>query len=108
MLSPAWVDFPRSPSSCRLVGGFSSLIISLDLQTAVQTELEYEGPEMPRRSRRRDREMSMSKARSPPAKSGKAKSSSDTAIEIVDGEPSPELKKILIKHMIGRVVLKKP
>ena len=107
MLSPAWVDFPRSPSSCRLVGGFSSLIISLDLQTAVRG-LEYEGPEMPRQSRHRDRELSMSKARSPPAKKGKAKSSSDTAIEIVDGEPSPELKKLLIKHMIGRVVLKKP
>ena len=79
----------------------------------------YEGPEMPRRSRCHDRELSMSKARSPPvkkvksppAKKGKSSSSSDTAskpIEIIDGEPSPELKQLLIKHMIGRVVLKKP
>ena len=125
MLSPVWVNSPRSPSSCRLVGGFSSflffsLIILLDLQTAVPKEPEvYEGPEMPRRSRRRDRELSMLKARSlpvkkvksPPAKKGKSSSSSDTAskpIEIIDGEPSPELKQLLIKHMIGRVVLKKP
>ena len=87
----------------------------LDLQTAVRKEPEVnEAPEMPRRSRCHDREISMSKARSPPMKkvkspsAKKGKSSSDTApIEIIDHERSPELKQLLIKHMIGRVVIMK-
>ena len=76
----------------------------------------------------------MMKAKSPPGKKVKsppAKKTSDTAVpksqvvkklksspakrkptdttplKIADGEPSPALKKLLVKHMIGKVVFKK-
>ena len=43
------------------------------------------------------------KLKSPPAKRKPA----DTApLEIKDGKPAPALKQLLVKHMIGRVVIK--
>ena len=44
------------------------------------------------------------KLKNPPAKRKPA----DTApLKIEEGEPSPALKKLLVKHMIGKVVFKK-
>ena len=44
------------------------------------------------------------KLKSPPAKRKPA----DTGpLKIEEGEPSPALKKLLVKHMIGKVVFKK-
>ena len=82
---------------------------------------------MPKRSRKRDRELSMMRLKSPPAKkkaSEPAKKSSETVkklksppakrkpadtapIKIEEGEPSAALKRLLAKHMVGKVVFKK-
>ena len=88
---------------------------------------------MPKRSCKRDRELSMMRLKSPPAKkaSEPAKKSSETVapksqvvkklksppanrkpadtapIKIEEGEPSAALKKLLAKHMVGKVVFKK-
>ena len=82
---------------------------------------------MPKQSRKRDKELSMMRLKSPPAKKKKASETvapsgvvkklksppakrkpADTGpLKIEEGEPSPALKKLLVKHMIGKVVFKK-
>ena len=97
--------------------------MSLDLQIASPERTE--STQMPKRSCKRDRELSMMRLKSPPAKkkaSEPAKKASETValksqvvkkpadtapIKIEEGEPSAALKRLLAKHMVGKVVFKK-
>ena len=82
--------------------------------------------QMPKRSRNRDKELSMMRLKSPPVKKkasetvapsgvvkklksppAKRKPADTGPLKIEEGEPSPALKKLLVKHMIGKVVFKK-
>ena len=82
--------------------------------------------QMPKRSHKRDKELSMMRLKSPPAKKkasktvapsgvvkklksppAKRKPTDTGPLKIEEGEPSPALKKLLVKHMIGKVVFKK-
>ena len=82
---------------------------------------------MPKQSRKRDRDLSMMRLRSPPAKKKASKTvapmsqvvkklksppakrkPADTApLKIEKGEPSAALKRLLAKYMVGKVVFKK-
>ena len=81
---------------------------------------------MPKQSCKRDKELSMMRLKSPPAKKkasktvapsgvvkklksppAKRKPTDTGPLKIEEGEPSPALKKLLVKHMIGKVVFKK-
>ena len=107
--------------------------MSLVLQIAAAELIEAR--QMPKRSRKRDLELAMTRAKSPQGKKLKSppakRKATDTAVpksqvvkklksppakrkptdtaplKIEEGEPSPALKKLLIKHMIGKVVFKK-
>ena len=98
--------------------------MSLDLQTASSGHTEM--THMPKRSHKRDRELSMMRLKSPPAKKkasktvapsgvvkklksppAKRKPTDTGPIKIEEGEPSPALKKLLAKHMVGKVIFKK-
>ena len=130
MVQPApYCSFTVSlvPFVLRFLFLFFLLTMSLDLQIASPGRMESR--EMPKRSRKRDRELSMMRLKSPPAKkkaSEPAKKSSETVkklklksppakrkpadtapIKIEEGEPSAALKRLLAKHMVGKVVFKK-
>ena len=82
--------------------------------------------QMPKQSRKRDKELSMMRLKSPPVKKkasktvapsgvvkklksppAKRKPTDTGPLKIEQGEPSPALKMLLVKHMIGKVVVKK-
>ena len=83
--------------------------------------------QMPKQSCKRDKELSMMRLKSPPVKKKKAsetvapsgvvkklksppakkKLANTGPVKIEEGEPSPALKKLLAKHMVGKVIFKK-